>query len=67
MQSNTNYIGHQLYIVNKDGTVEFLPIYTNIPKDISVEALLSLLNESEWGLEETKPKQANSLLAKLRK
>jgi hypothetical protein len=65
--TTTNYTGHQLYVVNADGTVETLPIYVNVHKDIDVKSLLALLEEVKWGLETTGPKQANTLLAKLRK
>jgi hypothetical protein len=64
---NTTYVGHKIYVVNQDGTIEYLPIFVNVPKDIDTKALLSLLEESKWGLEETQAKQSNSLLASLRK
>ncbi|MCI4437548.1 MAG: hypothetical protein JHC33_12140 [Ignisphaera sp.] len=65
--NTTNYVGHKIYVVNEDGTVEFLPIFVNIPKDIDAHAFVSLLEECKWGLEETSAKQTNTLLAKLRK
>ena len=61
------YTGHKIFVIHQDGTVETLPIFVNIPNDISAHALVTLLQESEWGLEETQAKQSNSLLASLRK